>query len=401
VLENAHLGIQCKACHKKENKFSDAGTSCISCHREDEPHEEKLGEECDYCHTTQTWVNIHYDHSETEFPLTGEHEQTKCVQCHIDEHYSPIDVSCSNCHTIDDVHINRFGDSCADCHSTKDWTYTEFDHTRDTDFKLAGPHKNTGCKQCHFMNADNVNIDTSCVSCHQEDDTHIGRNGNECQTCHTGQTWQENSFDHDKDTDFKLEQAHTDLTCVACHFGSVETTLPGECVDCHSSDDVHKESLGSKCANCHNQQQWLANVFFEHDLTSFPLIGLHATVPCSECHLSNQFDEASDNCIDCHQSDDYHEELLGSNCNQCHTPNSWTLWLFDHGKATDFGLDGAHIEITCESCHKQNLTENNSVDMPSQCYDCHQKEDVHDREFGIDCAKCHSTTNFTEVTIDE
>ena len=51
-------------------------------------------------------------------------------------------------------------------------------------------------------------------------------------------------------------------------------------------DDVHKGQVGKKCERCHNQSGWTKEVFFDHDLARFPLIGIHAITPCEECHLS-------------------------------------------------------------------------------------------------------------------
>ena len=47
---------------------------------------------------------------------------------------------------------------------------------------------------------------------------------------------------------------------------------PADCNACHKKDDVHKGSLGTKCADCHTENDW-KEAKFDHDKTRFPLTG--------------------------------------------------------------------------------------------------------------------------------
>ncbi len=130
---------------------------------------------------------------------------------------------------------------------------------------------------------------------------------------------------------------------------------------------------------------------FDHDLTRFPLIGLHAAVPCEGCHLSQEFKGTSRACNACHK-DTHHEGRLGSACEQCHNPNGWPLWRFDHATQTKFDLTGAHAAISCHACHREKSPE--TLALTTECYSCHSQDDKHRGAFGRACGTCHSTTSF-------
>ena len=61
----------------------------------------------------------------------------------------------------------------------------------------------------------------------------------------------------------------------------------------------------------------------EHDLTNFPLVGKHRTVPCGDCHLDGVLEGTPIACETCHwtrRQDDRYELRLGIHCGDCHTP---------------------------------------------------------------------------------
>lgn len=55
-LEGKHRNTECSACHRPEDKYSQAPGGCIDCHKDNQPHKERLGKECDKCHTTKGGV---------------------------------------------------------------------------------------------------------------------------------------------------------------------------------------------------------------------------------------------------------------------------------------------------------------------------------------------------------
>ena len=172
------------------------------------------------------------------------------------------------------------------------------------------------------------------------------------------------SFNHDKATKFPLRGGHAKLACEQCHTGDLyRDKLSMACVACHRKDDPHRGQLGSNCQQCHKETGWRQKVVFDHDLTRFPLIGLHAVVPCEECHRTQSFKDAPRACASC-QPDTHHVGRLGANCASCHNPNGWTRWRFDHDKQTRYPLTGAHHALQCHACHKEtNVTRGDRADQ--------------------------------------
>jgi hypothetical protein len=205
------------------------------------------------------------------------------------------------------------------------------------------------------------------------------------------------AFNHDKATKFPLRGLHVTVKCDTCHRGDLyRDKLATTCVSCHKKDDPHKDQLGSKCEQCHKETGWRQKVAFDHDVTRFPLVGQHATVPCEECHRSQRFKDTPLACNSCHK-DTHHEGRLGGSCGQCHNPTSWIAWRFDHSKQTKFALTGAHQGLDCQACHRAKNPA--KIALPMDCYSCHSAEDVHNGAFGRSCDQCHTTITFKQRAI--
>lgn len=394
-LKGAHLKVNCASCHQAEFKYREAPSQCIGCHKQDDPHKEELGEKCADCHEEGGWKKHTFDHDKTRFPLKGKHRETACDSCHPDQRYKEIPTGCYACHQLNDVHGGHLGGKCDACHTTQTWKKTQFDHHRDTKFRLEGKHSQLKCESCHSQDPKQVKLKRECHACHRQDDVHKGQHGEKCEKCHTAANWKKTTFDHDRDTDFALRGRHRELKCRDCHEGLYEKKFQIDCLACHKADDVHKGQEGERCERCHNEQRWKEKVAFDHDLARFPLVGLHAIVPCEECHLSAAFKDAELECAACHEKDDAHKDRLGPSCGQCHNPNGWRMWAFDHDKQTDFLLDGAHDRIACESCHKAAVTE--KIELAGDCHSCHRLDDAHNGTFGQQCERCHVTSSFRKL----
>ncbi|MBL0060770.1 MAG: hypothetical protein IPP40_04590 [bacterium] len=84
------------------------GTSqCIDCHLADyngttDPDHEaaQMSTKPAECHTTSNW-DATFDHQTTAFPLTGQHVQTACQQCHIGGVFEGTPSQCIDCHLAD------------------------------------------------------------------------------------------------------------------------------------------------------------------------------------------------------------------------------------------------------------------------------------------------------------
>lgn len=396
-LKGGHSSVSCNLCHTKElKKYRDAPSVCFSCHEKDDSHKGKLGEECEKCHNEESWREQAFDHDkDTEFKRIGRHKEIDCRLCHADGQYKDTPKDCYSCHLINDVHNGRNGTKCEKCHSSHEWKKLAFDHNMDTEFPLEGRHESVKCDTCHIKGPFEKKPSKACYACHEKDDDHKGRNGEKCQDCHSVESWKKVDFDHGKDTKFPLKGEHEDLVCNACHRTAAMDALSDvTCYDCHRAVDVHKGEQGENCAYCHNENGWTERVFFEHDLTRFPLIGIHSVTSCESCHLNAEFQQAEIECLSCHKADDSHEGRFGKKCGECHNPNNWLLWTFDHDEQTDYPLEGKHKEAVCDDCHRLPLEEHNSISK--QCFGCHRGDDIHVGGFGRHCDRCHSNETFKE-----
>ncbi len=280
------------------------------------------------------------------------------------------------------------------------WQMEHFDHD-ETGYPLTGPHR-LGCRECHQasriaeperlvaagkdLDRTFLGLGTRCVTCHQ--DPHRGQMApRECSECHGDDAWLPASgFDHVR-TDFPLDRRHLRVDCADCH--ATETDDAGSdpsprgdrggeyiryggtataCADCHQ--DPHRGRLGRDCAACHTTADWqkVDRARFNHDLTRFPLRGLHTRVDCAGCHRDAGSFRISgfDDCASCHA--DVHVGQFrvraglspgdGGACSDCHDVNGFKPSRFDladHAE-TRFPLDGAHREVPCVSCHEQVAT---------------------------------------------
>jgi hypothetical protein len=397
-LEGAHLGLACGSCHKQKAKYREAPSACNDCHHKDDPHKGRLGKDCGKCHGVKAWKTSRFDHDKTKFPLRGKHKEATCNSCHPNERYKNLAKECVACHRINDVHTERYGSKCEKCHNEQKWKQIIFDHDRDTKFKLRGAHAKIRCDTCHTGKLYGVKLGTRCYACHQHDDKHAGRYGRKCGACHGSRGWGHVTFSHDKDTKFPLRGAHKKVACEDCHRGDLDKEKDRHtCFACHKGDDVHKGKEGKSCDRCHNEQRWDKRVVFDHDMTRFPLIGLHAAVPCEECHLNTSYKVNAFDCDSCHKKDDVHKHTLGERCTTCHNPNGWRIWKFDHNTQTDYKLEGKHSKLNCKACHHEPVT--GKIHLPTSCGSCHKSDDVHNGSFGPQCERCHTPDSFKDIRL--
>lgn len=413
IKGHADLEKTCSNCHED---FAKKGQTprCLACHKQiasdrsrksgfhgTEP-EASTGE-CRACHTDHKGrkaVIVQFDketfsHAFTRFALTGAHKSARCDGCHKPaQKYRAAPSQCVECHRQSDTHKGSLGNNCASCHSDTAWTKTKrFDHAA-TRFSLTGAHGKVACAGCHAGER-YKNTPRSCVACHGIQDPHGRRNGTKCDTCHTAMKWTDIKFDHAKATKFPLKGAHARQKCATCHTGDLyKDKLSTTCVSCHRKNDPHKGQLGTRCSQCHDERGWRKTVRFDHDLTRFPLLGLHVAVPCEECHRTPRFKDAQAACATCH-ADTHHKGRFGEKCANCHNPNGWTRWLFDHDKQTAFRLTGSHQRLQCHACHRATAAQ--KPKLSTSCFSCHSTDDAHDGALGRKCETCHTTRTFRDA----
>lgn len=283
-LTGEHKKLDCAACHFTEVskaksdvtklvlsnflKKNMAYKACTDCHADGHKKQfTKNGilQPCEECHTTTGFKPSTFTtekHEKTEFPLTGAHEVTACIECHhkdgkADWVFIPLDKDCQSCHA--DSHkgeadkfmtIGKNGKlDCESCHVTDQWKVTRFDHSK-TDFPLLGGHTSVSCIDCHKREGKKPGIirfktavKKDCISCHE--DIHNGQfieNGTvDCQKCHTETNWVASKFEHNRDSRYKLDGAHSSVQCQSCH--KTERVLGKEL--------VRFKPMEVTCESCH------------------------------------------------------------------------------------------------------------------------------------------------------
>lgn len=356
TLDGKHARVACEKCHTDKLRSSPAAalaprrstpgwtgleTTCASCHKD--VHKATLGKTCEECHTTAGWSPApKFDHSRSQYPLTGKH----------------ADLACEKCHAAPD---RKTGDSKLPV----------------AQFKPL-PH-------------------ADCLSCHR--DPHAGRLRGACSSCHVTTSFSSvegRSFSHDR-TRYPLRGRHVSVSCGSCHAGyPTKTDQPqfATCAGCHT--DPHKGQAmihGAQvdCASCHTVAGFSPSTFTvaQHAQTAYPLVGRHQSVSCAGCHMKGTsrggqefvLRPAAARCESCHT--DAHggqlADLTEISCATCHTPAAW--------KATTFGVaqHAALRKTTCESCHSDpHVGRYATSGVTSQA----------------SCASCHGTRSFRPSTID-
>jgi nitrate/TMAO reductase-like tetraheme cytochrome c subunit len=256
ALNGAHATILCNSCHVN-NQVSGLPRDCIRCHEGDynsvdDPNhvQAQFSFDCLECHSEQSWTPATFDHSKTNFPLTGTHLTISCIDCHTNGQYTGTPTDCISCHE------------------------TDYNNSTDPNHQAAGYPV-------------------------------------QCENCHNTTNWDDADWDHNQ-TQFPLTGAHVTISCIDCHKNDQYTGLPGDCYSCHDNDynatsDPNHQSAGFpvQCEDCHNTNNW-EETTWDHDAQYFPIYtGKHreAWDNCVDCHL-NPGDYGAFECILCHEHSD-------------------------------------------------------------------------------------------------
>jgi len=397
ALEGAHADLACASCHKPAVAYRKTPPGCIDCHKGDDVHRGQFNQACSECHGSTSWTGGKFDHAKTDFKLSGAHETATCNACHVGGHYKSTPKSCVGCHMTDDEHRGSRGNDCGKCHVTKEWKTAKYDHLKETGYELLGVHVKTDCIACHRSGNYKEKIPKDCAGCHRADDAHALRFGAKCGDCHDNERWQPVNYDHSTKHKFALVGAHAKLDCHVCHTAAAPPQkLPKDCAGCHRSENPHGAKMKQTCESCHGQKTWRSDIAFDHDLSAYPLLGLHRVASCAQCHATQAFDRSPSTCLGCHAHDDVHKGGLGKKCESCHSPNGWPLWSFDHAKDAHFPLLGAHAKLQCADCHK---VAPGTVKTSQQCGACHHKDDRHLGQYGNKCDRCHTADSWKGARI--
>ena len=420
IQGHAKVEEDCGKCHKRFDKAAQSGL-CTDCHKNVGKDiadgrgfhgRIKPQKECKACHTEHKGRNAkidafnhaRFDHNMTDYPLKGGHRKptVKCTDCHKPgKKFREAPGLCNDCHKKDDKHKGGLGTNCSQCHIEKSWKTTRFDHSK-TKFRLFGKHQDVKCSKCHIANKFK-DTPMQCNACHRKegDKAHRGKLGSKCESCHVATGWKVIRFDHDMRTHFPLLGKHRDVKCDKCHARNRFKDTPKLCNSCHRKEGfkAHKGKLGTKCESCHVESGWKKEIIFDHNsMSNFLLLGSHQLVACKKCHASATFKEAPSDCWSCHRKKDVHKRRFGTECQNCHNTRNWKAWDFDHDK-TRFRLDGPHRKTAgkCYACHRQPM--GRKVVLSTSCESCHDRDDVHDGEFGEHCDRCHIGNDWKHIRI--
>lgn len=227
----------------------------------------------------------------------------------------------------------------------------------------------------------------------------------DCKNCHNSNSWtidmQQFQFDHNA-TGFVLDGMHKKADCKLCHKALVFTDAKSTCSSCHA--DIHGMTVGNDCVRCHNTNSWLVDNIPElHQQNGFPIVGVHKTLACVDCHKSEsnlRWDRIGNDCISCHQNNftsttqpNHTTVGFSTDCITCHDPNviEWGVAGFH----TKFPLVFGHDVPDCKTCHKSG----NFESLSTECVTCHQTtfnnttSPSHTASgYSTNCVQCHAST---------
>lgn len=272
-LKGMHAVVTCESCHRPGKPLKIAEFSkCMDCHNDYHQGQFKDRQKrggCEECHTESGFTPAQFtleQHNRGRYPLVGAHLAVPCIACHKKISIGKKDqtiqfkfqsMRCVSCHNdphhgetdkyLSIISTQTKNNGCEHCHNIEGWASVQFDHNQ-SDYKLQGKHQDVNCNNCHLEHsADKTlrfkNIPDKCNACHE--DQHAGQFLNDgktqCVNCHTPSDWKDETFDHNKDSRFKLTGGHQ--------------TVP--CGECHKKDRIAQKEvtrykpLDTTCASCH------------------------------------------------------------------------------------------------------------------------------------------------------
>ncbi|MBI3352953.1 MAG: hypothetical protein HY036_10295 [Nitrospirae bacterium] len=135
---------------------------------------------------------------------------------------------------------------------------------------------------------------------------------------------------------------------------------------------------------------------FNHDSTSFSLLGAHRTLECTRCHSGGKYRGTPRTCDTCHNGQLSYgipsgHMMTKQNCSMCHSENAWTPATFRH--------EGDVLAKPCSQCHNNQTATGkpgNHLVTTAQCDTCHKTTGwipasfTHDASVAGQCSNCHN-----------
>jgi hypothetical protein len=173
-LDGAHVNVKCEQCHIN-NVYKGTPSACIACHKKDDHHTGQFGTDCAACHQTSAWDKVTFDHSKSNFPLTGMHSLVACEKCHGSGQFKGLSTACASCHADPAFHAGMFGTDCASCHTTLNW-FAQYNGPHPIVAEEHGQGVNHGgatCRDCHTQTLRAA----TCTKCHDSNKPGDGGEG--------------------------------------------------------------------------------------------------------------------------------------------------------------------------------------------------------------------------------
>ena len=296
-LRGRHALVACEKCHDpkvpagQKPKFA----QCLDCHRDAHAGTATLAgkpADCAACHTVSGWRPSAYTvaaHATIAYPLEAAHARAACDGCHVRRPAGAPDAAalgvarvvlrprksaCVDCHA--DPHAGRFraggprakADDCRACHGLAAWRPSRYDAKlhESAAFRLDGAHVAVPCVACHAelkarpaagsLLAAAASLrplrfeepKQACADCHRNphgDQFAKRKDRGACEGCHDQMAFAPaGRFDHDRDSQYRLEGAHRRTPCKGCHETKpgadgkpfvVYRPVPTRCEACHAT----------------------------------------------------------------------------------------------------------------------------------------------------------------------
>lgn len=397
----------------KPHAALEGAVNCIKCHG---PRRESMNTQCLSCHREVAWLT----ERNRGLHAAASTRERRCADCHPD-------------HAGADLALIEWPGGSRD----------RFDH-RLAGWALDGSHASVTCEGCHAAEyrvspaatlsprrsgAGWTGLETTCASCHQDDDVHRGAIRTGCETCHDTKAWQPAPrFSHDS-TAYPLTGQHATTECNACHRSARLTNrrdAAGQpvpvyaplafrsCADCHA--DPHAGRFTTSCADCHRTTGFTAGLAstFNHARTRYPLKGKHASATCAACHgkeLANA-KPAFASCESCHSDPHAGEAVLAGqevDCSACHRVEGFapSTYSAKQHASSPYPLEGRHATVACAKCHAKAPPARGQPPVArlrvpfEQCSNCHA--DSHAGQLAARpgrgaCEGCHIVSGFAPST---
>lgn len=396
LYKDKHRFIACGECHtlsRKENlrlllDYSFARDEALRGHLKTD-----LGS-CNRCHNIDT-AEMRMAGEESLHRLHLVRANLTCLNCHpMDDHFTATaSNNCGKCHIGKQVLSKGMGQfACIVCHKfqkTRGDSLPGREDCLSCHMYLRGSHElsldrpdapmHMDCNNCHkpHLRPTTQFTERECLVCHaieikmgpQEKAFHP-----DCLTCHKPHNW--------KAPNSACSTCHKTISKRPEHKGTAHLT---NCIICHTPHDFGKRVDKNRCDACHKP----ANV-------STPVGQLAGHRDCGTCHTPDTWAfKGEETCQSCHNLSvsPLHKTLDGQNCLSCHRPHTWKsekdLCIKCHKQILDVELHSVIAHRRCKECHQPHTL---SVSPQESCSSCHfaikHKEEKVKYE-PKDCANCH------------